>query len=60
MSRWTHSLCDECYAVLQPGREPSRIVQADMEACCRCCAMHQSGIYYRANPEHMACGGKHD
>lgn len=60
MSKWTHSLCEKCYSELEPGRQPSKVLQPDTEACCRCCAMHSDGIYYRADPNELACKGKHD
>jgi RNase P subunit RPR2 len=65
MSKWTHSLCESCYAALEPGRVPSRLIPDPdepriQEKCCHCGGMHVSGIYYRANPAKMACKGAHD
>jgi len=28
VSKWTHSLCEACYRVLEPGREPVRLVES--------------------------------
>jgi hypothetical protein len=60
LSKWTHSLCDTCYQKLEPGRVPTRMKQADVEACCKCGVMHSSGIYYRCAPEDLLCQGRHD
>lgn len=53
MSRWTHSVCDDCYGVLEPGRQPTRLIEAVLEFCCRCGDLTASGIYYRADPLEM-------
>lgn len=62
VSRWTHVVCPKCYSDLEPGREPSWLV-ADAgrtEICCRCGQETYEGIYYRADPVKMQCGGKHE
>ena len=60
MSRWTHSLCADCYGEEEPGRQP--VTVADdfrlWEDCCRCGKRHRSGIYYRKNPWKFRCNGK--
>lgn len=60
MSRWTHSFCDNCYAEAAPGRQPTRFIEDGPVACCKCGKMHESGIYYRCDPETLLCKGKHD
>lgn len=60
MSKWTHALCAGCYELFEPGREPSRIEDPDLIACCNCGRMTGSGIYYRCDPEKLLCKGKHD
>jgi NMD protein affecting ribosome stability and mRNA decay len=59
MSKWTHSLCDRCYANLEPCRTPIRLLEVNKQVCRRCGIEHESGIYYRADPTQMNCGGKH-
>lgn len=55
MSGWTHLLCDDCYAEVEPYRDPSR-VRHDIGTCCRCGDITVSGIYYRADPgEYREC-----
>jgi hypothetical protein len=62
VSKWTHSLCEACYRVLEPGREPVRLVESIREraVCCRCQKSHHSGIYYRGDPQRFTCGGHHE
>lgn len=60
MSKWTHSLCEKCYQELEPGSNPAKIREANTEACCKCEVVHSSGIYYRTDPNKLACKGKHD
>lgn len=50
MSRWTHAVCDDCYEELEPGRTPTRMVEAELEVCCSCGDLTASGIFYRADP----------
>jgi hypothetical protein len=51
MSDWTHTVCEECYQQLEPGREPVRVVVPSKETCCRCGETTDDGIYYRDNPK---------
>lgn len=57
MSKWTHSMCEVCYQILEPDRLIVRLINPDLEACCRCSQGHQSGIYYRAHPDMFPCKG---
>lgn len=50
MSNWTHAICDDCYAKREPGREPVRLVNRELEHCCFCGDQTLSGIYYRHAP----------
>jgi len=59
-SRWEHYVCGACYAGLQPGRKPTRVIDAKPGICCACGKRHASGIFMRANPASMACRGQHD
>lgn len=59
MSPWTHALCDDCYAAVEPGREPVRMLLPEDETCCRCREETKSGIYYRADPKTMHCKPGH-
>jgi hypothetical protein len=61
MSRWTHSICFECWLVRELSnrtadeplevREPHRLNTPFVESCCSCGHIHQSGIYIRLEPD---------
>jgi hypothetical protein len=51
MSGWTHTLCEDCWDLLEPGREAVRVKDPPIELCCRCGALVNSGIYYRFEPK---------
>lgn len=55
MSRWTHPVCDGCYQILEPGREPIKIEpeHREQEVCCYCGSIDWDGIYYRYDPQKM-------
>ncbi len=57
---WNHSLCDACWEVLNPCREPHRIIDPKSELCCRCRVVHKSGIFVRLDPEALPCKGEHE
>lgn len=60
MSRFTHSICEECWKKKNPRRSPVRIIDCPpMEKCCFCSKSHYSGIYVRENPADMQCNGVH-
>lgn len=51
MSPWTHTLCEGCWNFLNPDRPvPHRLVEAEVETCCRCGMPTTSGIYVREEP----------
>jgi hypothetical protein len=64
MSRWTHSICEDCYYKLREERDwaklPSRLREPEPENCCYCGHQHQSGIYVRDDPNLVACKGEHE
>lgn len=57
MSRFTHSICEQCWAEKEPGRVPYALLDPPREPCCYCGREHQSGIRLKQNPELVACGG---
>lgn len=59
-SRWNHSICDDCWDKLNPGREPSRLFDGP-EVCCFCGETHNSGILVRRHPDthDLKCKGEH-
>jgi hypothetical protein len=59
MSRWTHPICPDCWAALEPGRTPHALIDRTVETCCRCGEPTGAGIYYRADPAALLCGGEH-
>jgi hypothetical protein len=48
-------MCDSCYAIVQPGAKPHRLVEPEDETCCRCRKHTRSGIYVRIDP--LTLGG---
>jgi len=57
MSRFNHSVCDQCWAERFTGlhvvaRPPKK------EICCYCGREHTSGIRRGEDPERVPCGGK--
>ena len=59
MSKWTHSICEECWRKREPNRTPTCMIAAVTERCCFCGKEHRSGIYVRENPADMECNGIH-
>ena len=60
MSRWTHSICVECWNKQNPARSASRAGGGEPDVCCWCGKQHDSGIYVRSDPEELRCKGNHD
>jgi hypothetical protein len=60
MSKWTHSICDDCWNQKNPGREAVRVRTLPLETCCFCLHDHVSGIYVRGDPTTTPCKGMHD
>ena len=59
MSRWTHYVCDACYAEREPGREPIRSTDPCMAECCLCLKDTRDGIFYRFHPEYCESKSNH-
>jgi hypothetical protein len=62
-SAWTHTLCGECWALLNPGREPVRLLHLNPgpeDICCECGRQVRNGvIYVREDPRKFNCLGRH-
>ncbi|HWF03419.1 MAG TPA: hypothetical protein VHA06_07020 [Candidatus Angelobacter sp.] len=64
MSRWLHSICQQCWDRRNPGRqavkmrEEYRDEKADI--CCFCGKSHGSGISLREDPAKTICQGNHN
>lgn len=54
-SKFTHSICDDCWKKREPGRKPARTMDVDNHPCCFCGVAHDSGIYVRENPKNTKC-----
>lgn len=52
---WTHPMCDVCYFARYPEWKPIRMREPDMEWCCWCNDLTDSGIYMRADPAEVQC-----
>jgi hypothetical protein len=59
MSKWNHSICEECWKVRYNGN-PVRVTEREVEKCCFCGLKQAHGIYVRADPKSCLCGGVHD
>lgn len=59
MSRWTHSICDDCWTKREGDRTPHRVRFPEdgpnQSHCCFCGNHHSSGIYTREDPNEVAC-----
>lgn len=58
MSNWTVQVCESCYAILEPGREPVTMKPVEgadqpIERCARCCT-NLGSIPYRMHPDKQA------
>lgn len=60
MSKWTHSICDDCWHKKEPEIEPSRLVDVIGNICCFCGLLTTSGIYVREDPTELLCKGVHN
>ncbi len=58
-SRWTHAICEMCWIKRAGSRAAHRLERPELERCCGCGFATMSGIYQRADPESMWCGGYH-
>ena len=56
---WSHSICDDCYAMHFPYADPFRFTDPQKETCCFCGQSTQSGIYVRHDPDTLRCHGEH-
>lgn len=59
-SRWTHTMCDPCWAAQRGEATPVRMLAAPPERCCYCGALTISGIFIREDPTTLRCGGWHE
>ena len=61
MSRYTHALCVGCWNALHPDRRVAENSEqyrgGPRTRCCRCSQETDSGIYFRAEPDTLACKG---
>ncbi len=47
---WTQPLCEPCWGIANPGRQASRLIEAEPEICVTCGKPTSSGIYIRIDP----------
>ncbi len=61
MSRFTHAICDPCWAQHTRGRTPYRLTEPREELCCFCGSHTTSGIFVRQDPKDVpSCPGHSD
>jgi hypothetical protein len=59
-SRWTHPVCDVCWANISGGDpNPVALTDPSEKACCVCGDKTISGIYVRLDPSKTLCKGIH-
>jgi hypothetical protein len=60
MSKWNHSICDECWRKREPTRIPHRGLPELTETvcCCFCGNPTRSGILVRESPDAVLCKGE--
>src|SRR5260370_1158960 len=49
-SRWTHSICVDCWNAKFPEKKTGPHSSGNVEVCCFCGLTHLSGIYLRMKP----------
>lgn len=61
MSKFTHSICEDCWNKKNPDRPVVKIQVGVFsgERCCYCGNIHNSGIFVRDNPSNCLCKGDH-
>ncbi len=52
---WTHRICENCWNIKNPDREPVKVKDGEKEICCFCSEETASGIYVRHNPQELKC-----
>ena len=55
MSKWTHSMCSECWKKENPDKDPVKVKNAPVEQCCFCGQPTSMGIYVRHDPSKLNC-----
>jgi hypothetical protein len=60
MTRWTHAMCEDCWAREYQEQIPVRVNTGTPMRCCYCGEHTTSGIYVRDDPQETACAGVHD
>lgn len=58
-SRFTHTICVDCWIKKNPDRQPTRVTGFKCETCCYCKSPTLDGIYVRGKPEETPCKGIH-
>jgi RNase P subunit RPR2 len=59
MSKWNHSICEDCWQRLHLGRQPVVLHEkyVETQTCCYCGKEHRSGIFVREAPDSVRCVG---
>jgi hypothetical protein len=48
---WTQPICESCYYIRHPRREPVKLIETEREVCVDCGRRTRAGIYIRVNPD---------
>ena len=60
MSKWNHSICEQCFKAREPDRTPIKVDGGERELCCFCGSSTTDCIYIRHDPEELRCKGVHE
>jgi hypothetical protein len=53
MSEWNQPICDRCWRLREPERQPVRMVAPSRETCAFCGESTKSGILVRHDPREV-------
>ena len=59
--KWNWAVCDVCWNLREPDRQPCRVSWVDVERCAFCGELTISGIWLRCHPSEVnfqECGEK--
>jgi len=56
---WTHQICEACWQKREPGRVPTKVIEAEPGHCCFCGERTMDGIWVREDPKKICCFEEH-
>jgi hypothetical protein len=55
---WIHSVCERCWSDEMAKVVPFKIGGHELDVCCKCQKVHESGIYVKRKASLKDCGCK--